>query len=529
MSLQILRGIVENNNSPDKNGTVQVRIPGLHPQPTEDQDIFEVVKTEDLPWIEVISGGHLSGGVGTTQLPQIGAWVYVVVQDNLDEMFVIGSMKSGPKDLNSFSKGEGHSNVNHFDFDSEFPERGNGQAGSQEIDVAQKLNGRLGFISQHFESQGLGVHTISTGVGDQGGVSYGQFQLASNTGTMRAFINSPEAKDFKEDFGNLIPGNEQFNTVYERVQNERPEEFNLQQFYYIKRTHFDPVQEYQIQRGITINRRVQEQLFSQSVQHGFNGNKQIIDQFVKEMTGNGYSDSDIKKLYQQRGQYASKFASYNQTIGRYNREVNLVLDIPEDTPSWDGTTLFVQGSHGPQLRRTFTPGIQSFGQSSNSFGEGNVIIKEPEELDSKTVYPYSMSIQTQSGHFMIADDTEGNERLKFQHRSGQYFEFRPDGNLVIRSPSNEENFIILEGSLSEYVEGAVKKYIGGQLTSIFDGSVSTEFNKQLEIKVDEQLKATVGKIIEIDADENINIKTPKSINIEAGQAMNLKQGIININ
>jgi hypothetical protein len=57
---------------------------------------------------------------------------------------------------------------------------------------------QLGAVSAKYESGGRGVETVSSGKGDPGGVSYGSHQLASKTGTMRAFLKSSEGQPFSK-------------------------------------------------------------------------------------------------------------------------------------------------------------------------------------------------------------------------------------------------------------------------------------------------------------------------------------------
>ena len=46
----------------------------------------------------------------------------------------------------------------------------------------------LGSLSAKFETSGRGPGTVSTGAGDPGGVSYGSYQMASKTGTVKRFV-----------------------------------------------------------------------------------------------------------------------------------------------------------------------------------------------------------------------------------------------------------------------------------------------------------------------------------------------------
>lgn len=255
---EIMRGIVEDNDSPKKDGRVRVRIPGLHPQ--KDSVTFESVSTEDLPWLEVMSSGFLSKGVGTSQILQIDSWVYVIVPDNLDEMVVLGQIKSGFEDLNETQKGNGQ-----------------------------------------------------------------------------------------------------------------------------------PI-----------------------------------------------------------------LSSYSQTVK-------------------------------------------------------NVTVNEPEELDSKTEYPFSTSFQSQSSHLMIQDDTPGNERVKVQHRTGQFFEFRPDGTFELRTP--KDGFLIVEGDLNQAIEKTVNVLI----------------KEKLNMAIQEQVNINALQTLDIDQDGILTIKSSQGINIESSGPVKVQGSVINLN
>lgn len=190
------------------------------------------------------------------------------------------------------------------------------------------------------------------------------------------------------------------------------------------------------------------------------------------------------------------------------------------------------------------------------FGDDDLKIIEPEELDTKTQYPDSFSLKTKTGHFIIQDDTEGNERLKLQHKTGQFFEFRPDGSFVVRSPKQKDadgnetgqdnkNFLIIEGSLEEYVQKEVKKYfqdnvesrIMGTLTEYVNGQIQQTYNDALTQTVEKQVQQTfndsvnqkIAKVFSIDQDGNIEIKSQASIKIEAGGSCDIKGTVINLN
>lgn len=48
-------------------------------------------------------------------------------------------------------------------------------------------------------------------------------------------------------------------------------------------------------------------------------------------------------------------------------------------------------------------------------------------------YPHNKVYKTESGHYQEFDDTEGNERIKFHHKTGTILEIDKDGNVHITS------------------------------------------------------------------------------------------------
>jgi hypothetical protein len=82
--VKLYRAVVEDNDSPLKDGRVRVRIYGIHTEKNEHSgDEFEYVRTSELPWAEVIGGNSFSliAGVGLTSVLRQGSWVWVVLEN----------------------------------------------------------------------------------------------------------------------------------------------------------------------------------------------------------------------------------------------------------------------------------------------------------------------------------------------------------------------------------------------------------------------------------------------------------------
>ena len=147
----------------------------------------------------------------------------------------------------------------------------------------------LGEISARHEGAGPG--TISTGKGDHGGVSYGTYQLSTNSGTLNEYLAQ---SSYKDSFKGLEPNTPAFNEKWKDLAAHNPA-FGQDQADFIKTTHYDV----QVQRlkndGLDLSGRghaVQEALFSTSVQYrGLT--KNVFEGGLKEAFGDHY---DLSKL-----------------------------------------------------------------------------------------------------------------------------------------------------------------------------------------------------------------------------------------
>jgi hypothetical protein len=82
-------------------------------------------------------------------------------------------------------------------------------------------------------------------------------------------------------------------------------------------------------------------------------------------------------------------------------------------------------------------------------------------------YPNYWVRKSRSGHIMMLDDTQDNEHMTFQHRSGSMVQFLPDGALQI--VTNKGRYDVTFG------ENRVK--VTGAIDTTADGDISTKTKK----------------------------------------------------
>jgi hypothetical protein len=157
--------------------------------------------------------------------------------------------------------------------------------------------GDLGSISAAFESGGRGVGTVSTGKGDNGGVSYGKHQLATNNGSMTNFLRSEEGQKYYNDFRGLKAGSKEFNDKYKEVTDRDGEGMEKAQGAYNKKQNYDPVakwftEQYDVDLE-TRSRALKEVVYSIGTQYGPGVGKRVISDALGNRDVNGMDDADV--------------------------------------------------------------------------------------------------------------------------------------------------------------------------------------------------------------------------------------------
>lgn len=179
------------------------------------------------------------------------------------------------------------------------------------VQAAQPGSRVLGGLSTKYETGGRGPTTVSGGVGDAGGVSYGSYQMTSaGGGTVTRFVSQPDFP-WRDDFTGLTPGSAAFSAKWVDIATRSRADFEAVEHEFIKRTHFDPLCE-KISRedGVDIPRcshALRDVIWSTAVQHGPNAN--VVHLAFNRMRAAGKFDpsavdfdrSAITAIYGERG------------------------------------------------------------------------------------------------------------------------------------------------------------------------------------------------------------------------------------
>lgn len=175
---------------------------------------------------------------------------------------------------------------------------------------------QLGALSERYESGDKGPGTVSSGLRDPGGVSYGTYQLATKTGTVAAFVAN-EGKRWAAEFAGRAPGSNGFTTAWKGIAAREPEAFAEAQHAFIKRTHYEPVVSMVATvTGLDLDSRhpaIRDAAWSCSVQHGKASDILVAAIRAADRAGPrdaaGYDATLLDCIYAERSAYVRRVAA----------------------------------------------------------------------------------------------------------------------------------------------------------------------------------------------------------------------------
>ena len=105
-------------------------------------------------------------------------------------------------------------------------------------------------------------------------------------------------------------------------------------------------------------------------------------------------------------------------------------------------------------------------------------------------YPKNHVTETQSGHIIEVDDTEGAERFHDYHKSGTFKEIHPDGTEVIRIV--KERYTVIIENDNCYVKGDVNLTIDSNCNMYVKGDWNVDVDGNVNINVGQNWTEDIG-------------------------------------
>jgi len=200
---------------------------------------------------------------------------------------------------------------------------------------------------------------------------------------------------------------------------------------------------------------------------------------------------------------------------------SLYLDIAD-------TNLLAQESADTHPSRAVKDAAQEWSTASGS-------ASQPKTTQASAKYPTNHVFETESGHYVEFDDTEGNERIHLYHKMGTFIEIDKSGNVVIKTVGNVTN--IVAGNMDTYVKGNysvsaggnIDVYAGKDLTEKVDGNRKTTITGNDEVAITGTLTAKVTKDVTNTYSANLTTTITALGSIKASGAMTVGGSSISFN
>lgn len=113
------------------------------------------------------------------------------------------------------------------------------------------------------------------------------------------------------------------------------------------------------------------------------------------------------------------------------------------------------------------------------------------------LYPYNKAYQSESGHIVEIDDTTGNERLAWTHRTGTFMEWYPSGSRVQKV--TKSNYSITMGDDYVHIMGRCLITVGQGAYVKVIGDANIECDNDLNIGVGGDTTISTGGVFNIKA------------------------------
>lgn len=155
---------------------------------------------------------------------------------------------------------------------------------------------------------------------------------------------------------------------------------------------------------------------------------------------------------------------------------------------------------------------------------GNSTWYEPDSQAANSAYPHNKGFYSDSGHFVEMDDTPGYERIRLQHRIGNYTEIQSDGTEIhkIKGDNYEivvkNNHVLVKGYCTVTIQGDSKLNVEGNVYQNVEGDVYQYVKGQMDSLVSGEVNITSESDINLTAGGNagqVNINAPFGVHIDS--------------
>lgn len=564
-------GIVEDRNDPLQLGRVRVRVFGIHSDSVSD------IPSNVLPWASVIlpaNNASMSGlGWSPTGIVE-GTMVRVYFADGTDfqKPVVIGTVPG--INLSSTVSTSSNSSV-------VTPANPSVETQTNVSAALEQTDGWiLGQTSEKYEIRdSTGSGFILNDVNDTRGKQYGPWLISLNTGDLKDYVSNHTS--YVDTFKGVPIGSAEFDQRWKSLgSNSDSQNFREDQKTYMRNTHYAILLRNVTDIGLADRGNgVQDCIWSVSMEYG--PDTKIIHEALNGKQISNLSDADVVTLVQlhrrnqvrvihkssspatwielekrtddeklallalcddkQTAESKSIVAPSKDIYGQYvykpvdlSKSASTVSQASFRDPSGKYPTKLYKGLPDTnRLARNYKSNTTIVKVKQNSTIKGNGFVEPTTKYSA--VYPFNKVFESESGHIMEFDDTEGAERVHIYHRAGTFIEFHPDGTIVRKSMKDDVEIVVankscyiigdcnvmIEGDSNVKVMGSMNAQVKNNIDFKAGGSISMTCNGPLKLSSAADASLIGGSVVSmIGPTMNFNTGSASAVSIDIGAKVN---------
>ena len=148
---------------------------------------------------------------------------------------------------------------------------------------------------------------------------------------------------------------------------------------------------------------------------------------------------------------------------------------------------------------------------------GGTVWEEPYQSYSAT-YPNNLVMETTGGLIKEYDSTPGSERIHEYHKSGSFYEIRPDGSKITKLVGSDyeitvmDKNVLISGNLNVTVIGDSNLVVQGNVTQEVDGNVTQTILQNVTQDITGNVGQTIGGNVTQDITGNVTQTVGGSVN-----------------
>ena len=156
-------------------------------------------------------------------------------------------------------------------------------------------------------------------------------------------------------------------------------------------------------------------------------------------------------------------------------------------------------------------------------------IQQVPSTQEKSAYPFNHVFESESGHYVEFDDTEGNERIHVFHRMGTLVEIDKDGHIVLKTPDTVNMTTIIGGNSDTYVKGNYSLTVDGNMDvhctggnvmeKITTGTKTVDIKGAVTHTYQDTLTETITKAVSQTYSDTLTLDVAKDVTETFGAAL----------